>query len=167
MSEGHDENEMEHEHGPFCFSHAEHWRDDSVYAHPEYNKENMPTTADLGKLLSEDLEERDEKVYRFALVFVDEDGAIQLVANPGQTPMSTINLLANAVRILSFQENALEQTAQAIVNQGLGNSLRKAMEGEEEMPDLSGILGGIPAKPLHKVKAKHTKDANKMEEGYL
>lgn len=169
MHEGHDENEkeMDHEHGPYCFSHAEHWRDDSVYANPDFDTDNLPTGEFMAETIGEAMDEKeDEKIYRFALVYVNGDGAIQLMSNPGMTPMSSINLLSSAIRILAFQEGALEAAAQNIINRGMGKALKEAMAGDGELPDLSDIMPVKKAGKHAKVKSvKKAKD--QMDEGYL
>jgi hypothetical protein len=153
-----------HEHTRTCFGHDKHWMDDSVYVN--YGEEGAPVEDDSpGKEELIDLLEAaiddDQKIFRFALVFVDEKGFIQLGTNPGMTPDTTINLLAKAISIMAVQEQIDDQMAYAQGMQKLGKALGMAANGEGPMPDLSSIFGGMDDNDSEEIIT------NNMREGYL
>lgn len=145
-----DHEEMSHEHGPLCFAHNEHWRDDSMYVAGEEHDESddIPTVREMVKLLGE--MEGDEHVRKFALIYVNGDGVIQCVSNPGQTPNTVMNLLANGIRIMAFQEHMMEQTADAMLAKGIV----KVRGIPNDLFDMLGI----------KPRGKHRKGEEKDEE---
>lgn len=160
----HDENEEGHEHDKTCFAHDDHWQDDYAYTSEARLPvpEDAPRTAEMAKLISE-LE--DVPIFRFAVVYVNaETGRVQLATNPGMATMAAANLLAKAIGILSYQEAYQERMAQQMLHRGLGKAISKAMMGEGEMPDLSVILGGIPAE---KEDEEIVDTIRNMREGYL
>jgi hypothetical protein len=136
--------EQDHEHTRTCFGHDSHWMDDSVYVNegPEGAADCANSTKDLVKLLSSELP--DEKIYRFALVTVDDKGFIQLSTSPGMAHDNVVNLLSRAISILAVQRGIDERNDRVDFLESLGEAVGMAMTGDGEMPDLTVLLGGEP-----------------------
>lgn len=165
--EGHDENEHD-DHDKTCMVHDNHWQDDYAYVSSERRTERLesgedpPRTADMAQIIGT-LE--DVPIYRFAVVYVNaETGNIQVATNPGMSGAKSINLLTRAAAIMAFQEASEEDQAEAIILHGMKRGLATAIAGEGEMPDLSGILGGLPNMPQ---PVKEVDDKADMRDGYL
>lgn len=167
----------EHEgHDKTCQVHDDHWQDDYAYVGSEKRLEalkegpgELPSTESMAELISQ-LE--DVIVFRFALVYVNgETGNIQVATNPGMETPGAINLLAKAISVMAFQEAQLEGEAKHIVNMGMKEALKNALQGGGEMPDLSRLLGGLP-NPLMPVEDdtegdERDRGLHDMRDGYL
>ena len=159
--EGHDENEHDHEHGKTCIAHDDHWQDDFAYVSEKRLPvpENAPRTAQMAAMVA-DLD--DVPIYRFAIVYVNaKTGNIQLATSPGVSAPASMNLLAKAISTLAFQEAYEERMAEQMLNSGLRDALKKAVEGDGDIPDLSSVFGGM------RETDDVIDDVKNMRDGYL
>ena len=130
-----------------CFVHDPngHWHDDMSYIsenEPIPEGARRPVWAELVKKLSEYLP-GDTELDRFTLVYVKTDTRmIDIVGNPGSSPLTVINLLSRAASIIAFQEAKLQDDdATATMKTILGRLLssRDDIEPESGVEDVPGL----------------------------
>lgn len=91
---------------------GKHWHDDYNYVFgTEDGEENPPTWRDCIKLVRNSVK-LDEKIHKFAVVYVREDGILKCMASPGIGHHGSVNLLAKAISIMAYQKDAEEQRQQ-------------------------------------------------------
>lgn len=139
-----------------CPKHEEngHWIDDLAYTQEEDRlpiPDHAPRYDDMVRMIQANMPEGNPSVYRFALVFVDgETGGINALTSMGQDTAASINLLANAIRLVAFQDMRTERAISRTVSRIFSGLQMPQMPPEMQdfpMPDLGEVSDDRTAGP--------------------
>lgn len=108
---------------------GKHWLDDYDYVFGTDDAEDHPPTwQDFIKMVRNSVDLND-KIHKFAIVFVKDDGTLQVMASPGIGHNGSVNLLAKAISIMAYQEDAEEQHQQTQLAALFGGLLPGTLPG--------------------------------------